>query len=97
MVRQACIRWCDRATEGLADFRQAVRSEFTGKPHGDLARAGDGTGTFLGIHVGDLDLVEVGDGFLYQFERDLAIGGADDVAQGFLGDVEVDFAPWKRA
>jgi hypothetical protein len=32
---------------------------------------------------------------LYQFEGYLAVGGTDDVAQGFLGDIQVDFAAMK--
>lgn len=66
--------------KSFSDFGQAVRGKLTGQPHGYLARPGDGTGAFLGVHIGDFDFIEVRHGFLHQFKGYLSVGGPNDVA-----------------
>src|SRR3990167_7608556 len=61
------------SAEGFADGRQAGRGQFLGKPHGDLAWAGHDARSLLGVHVGNLDLVVFGHGFLDRLESDLAV------------------------
>jgi hypothetical protein len=56
------------SAEGFADFRKAVRCKFTGEPHCNLTRSGDGAGAFLRIHVRNFDLVKIRHRFLHKFE-----------------------------
>ena len=50
--------------EELAYFRQALLGELFGQIHGNLSWPSDARGALLGVHVGDLDLVEVSHRFL---------------------------------
>ena len=75
------------AAEQLADFRQALLCQFLGQVHGDLARPGDIRGAALRIHVGNLDIEEVGHRFLDVFHGNLAVLHRQQVLQGFLDDI----------
>ena len=93
MVRQACrtVVW-SRPPKASPISGRLCGVSSRGQPHGDLARSGDGAGALLRIHLGDLDLVVVGDVLLDQFQGDLAVVGADDVLEGFLGAFDGDVA-----
>ncbi len=56
------------SAESLADVGQAHLSELFGKSHRDLARAGHVARAPFGIHLGDLNLVVIGDGLLDVFD-----------------------------
>jgi hypothetical protein len=49
--------------EGVADVRQAMLGQFLRQGHRHLPWAGDVAAAFLGVHVGDLYLVELRHGF----------------------------------
>ena len=58
------------APEVFSDLGQAVLSELLREVHGDLARMRDVGRTTLGVHVGHLDLVVVGNRLLDVLDRD---------------------------
>ncbi len=75
-------------SEQLADLRQALVRQLLGEVHGDLARTGDAGRALFGIHIGHLDLVEVGHGFLDVFDRHLAILQRQQIFERFLGQTD---------
>ena len=77
--------------EGLADFREAHMSEVFGQCHRNLAGTRDVAVPFLRVHVGDLQLEELGDSFLDVLYRDLAVGHVEDVTQRIFCQVQGEF------
>lgn len=57
----------------FADFRQAFLRHLLGQIHGNLAWLGNVGRALLAVHVGHLDLVEIGHRFLDVFDADLAV------------------------
>ena len=64
----------------FANFRQAFLGQFFGQVHRNLARPSDAGRALFAVHVGDLDLVIIGDGFLYVFDADLSVLDRQQVA-----------------
>ena len=77
-------------TKQLANFGQAFLRQLFGQVHGNLPWTGDRSGTLLGIHVRDLDLVIVGHGFLDVLNRNLSVLDGQQIAQGFAGQRDGD-------
>jgi hypothetical protein len=61
------------STKKLADLRQTFLRELLGQLHRNLPWERNSDRTAFAVHVGDLDLVIVGNGFLNQF--DCHLGG----------------------
>ena len=78
--------------ERLADFRQAHLGKVLGERHRHLARACEIAAAFLRMHVAHLDLEIFGDGFLDTLDADLPAVEVEDIAQGFLRQVERQLA-----
>lgn len=75
------------STEQVADLRQALLSQLLGQVHRHLARQGDIGRPAFRVHVGHLDLVEIGNRLLDVLDRDLAVGHRKQVLQGLLADI----------
>jgi len=81
------------AAEGVADVVQRGFREFAGEVHGDLAREGDIGRAALARHVGEADVVVLGDLALDLVDGDGFAGLLlEDVAEEVLDDVLGDFA-----
>src|SRR6185369_1105059 len=78
--------------EGLADLRQAHLGEVLRERHGNLPWPRHVAVALFRMHVRDLDLEVLGDGLLDPFYAHLAARDVEDVAQGFLGEVERELA-----
>ena len=80
------------APEVFSDLGQAVLSELLREVHGDLARMRDVGRTTLGVHVGHLDLVVVGNRLLDVLDRDEVVDHGELIPKHALGHVDRDFA-----
>ncbi len=65
---------CVVFVELFCDGGQRERSEFSGEIHGDLSREGNIGGPALAGHVGDADVVIIGDNFLNLIDGDRGAG-----------------------
>src|SRR4030095_10137399 len=74
--------------EQFTDLRHALLCQLLGEVHSDLARHRDRARAPLAVHVGDLDLVVVGDRFLDQLDRDLAGRRRQQVLQRLARDFD---------
>ena len=75
--------------EVAPDLGQGHLCEFLGQRHGDLPWPRHGARAFLGMHVGNADLVVIGNGLLDVVDGDLAILNGEQVAQSLLGQRQV--------
>src|SRR5690606_39323373 len=73
--------------EGLADLGEALLRELLREVHRDLARARDVRRTPLAVHVGDLDLQEVGDRLLDRLDGDRRPIQLEQILQCFLREL----------
>src|SRR3990167_7327288 len=76
--------------EQLADLGQALLRHLLGQVHRDLARLGDAGRALLAVHVGDLDLVEVGHRLLDVLHADLPVLDAQQIFQRLARQADGD-------
>ena len=78
--------------KAAADLGQRPAGQLLGQIHRHLPRPGDGAQPLRPDQVGKADVVMLGHLALDLLDRQLAVGGAQDVGQAVLGQVQRDLA-----
>jgi hypothetical protein len=78
------------SAEEDADFFEAPVRQPTREEHADLARDGDGLGPLAALEIAEAGTIAPDDGIRDFLDGDGAGGGGDEVAEGLLGEGEID-------